>query len=411
MFSKKKKRSSPKFGLLFLAVPHHHLSKFPDFAQIFHIAARKTMVLPKYFLLTARKILIFPKSSKLGGAIAPPAPPAGTAMYWNKPYSTFENQIELIRKLGVFVKENYVNRTMCTKSIHNIASSIRKKFMEDILISPCASLLLDGSTDISVSASVIVYMRYITEGTIVELFVGVVEPPNKTADGYITDLNSLSKRLRINLFNKGKMVGLATDGARTMLGCQGSVAAKLTKDIPHLIVIHCVAHRLQLAVLDSLNAVPFMQKVEKTLRGLYIHILSFFTKALVTQKEVAATLEMQLLKLKDINAVRWVACKKQALQTFLKSWQAVVFQMQKNSNVGTSDTQKAKVLLRAICDFRFLNCCHFLYDFLSILRPLSATFQRENLMLTEIKPSVNHSISLLSHLEKKPGRNGEYFFV
>ena len=63
---KKKKRSSPKFGLLFLAVPHHHLSKFPDFAQIFHIPARKTMVLPKYFLLTAQKILILPKSSKLG---------------------------------------------------------------------------------------------------------------------------------------------------------------------------------------------------------------------------------------------------------------------------------------------------------------------------------------------------------
>ena len=38
------------------------------------------MILPKYFLLTARKILIFPKSSKLGGAIAIPAPPAGTAM-------------------------------------------------------------------------------------------------------------------------------------------------------------------------------------------------------------------------------------------------------------------------------------------------------------------------------------------
>ena len=71
---KKKKRSSPKFGLLFFAVPHRHLSKFPDFAQIFRIAARKIMVLPKYFLLTARKILILPKSSKLGGAIAPLPP-------------------------------------------------------------------------------------------------------------------------------------------------------------------------------------------------------------------------------------------------------------------------------------------------------------------------------------------------
>ena len=63
---KKKKRSSPKFGLLFFAVPHRHLSKFPHFAQIFRIAARK--------------ILILPKSSKLGGAIPLPAPPAGTAM-------------------------------------------------------------------------------------------------------------------------------------------------------------------------------------------------------------------------------------------------------------------------------------------------------------------------------------------
>ena len=95
--------------------------------------------------------------------------------------------------------------------------------------------------------------------------------------------------------------------------------------------------------------------------------------------------------------MRWVASKEQALQAFLKSWQAVVFQLQKNSNVGTSDTQKEKVLLKAICDFRFLKYCHFLYDFLAVICPLSATIQRESLMLTEIKPSVNHAISFLSN--------------
>ena len=76
--------------------------------------------------------------------------------------------------------------------------------MEDILKSPCVSLLLDGSTDISVTASVIVYMRYITEGTVVESYVSVEELPNKTADGYITALNSLSEGLEINLLDKGK---------------------------------------------------------------------------------------------------------------------------------------------------------------------------------------------------------------
>ena len=269
-------------------------------------------------------------------------------------------------------------------------------------------LLLDGSTDISVTASVIVYIRYITEGTVAESYVGVEELPNETTDNYITALNSLSERLEINLFDKGKVVGLATDGARTMLGCHGGVAAKLTKDISHLVVIHCVVNRLQLAVLDSLKAVPFMQEVEKTLRGLYIYYHSS-PKRLSQLKEVAAALQMQLLKLKDINAVRWVASKQQALQAFLKSWQAVVLQLQKNSNVGTSDTQKAKVLLKAICNFRFLKYCHFFYDFLAVLCPLSAIFQRENLMFTEIKPLVNHTISLLSNLEKNPGKMESLF--
>ena len=85
------------------------------------------------------------------------------------------------------------------------------------------------------------------------------------------------------------MLGLATDGARTMLGCHGGVAAKLTKNIFHLVVIHCAAHKLQLALLDLLKAVPFMQEAEKTLRGLYIHYHSSPKRSLQL-KEVAAKL-------------------------------------------------------------------------------------------------------------------------
>ena len=118
--------------------------------------------------------------------------------YWNKPYSDLEKQIELIRKLAISVKEKYVNRTTCTKFIHYIASSTRKKLMEDISKSPCVSLLLDGSTDISVMASVIVYIRYITEGTIAESYVGVEELPNESADGYITSLSEFSLRMTGN---------------------------------------------------------------------------------------------------------------------------------------------------------------------------------------------------------------------
>ena len=140
-----------------------------------------------------------------------------------------------------------------------------------------------------------------------------------------------------------------------------------------------------------------------------IHTLSFFTKALITAKRSCSSFTNAVAKTKRHQCCEMVASKEQALQAFLKSWQAVVFQLQKNSNVGTSDTQKVKVLLRAICNFKFLKYCHFLYDFLAVLRPLSATFQRENLMFTEIKPSVNHAISLLSNLEKNLGEMESLF--
>ena len=75
MFAKKKRGSSPKFDNYFL---HCRCPKFPDFAQIFHITARKILVLPKYFLVAARKNMILLKFWKLRGN-CPPAPPKGTA--------------------------------------------------------------------------------------------------------------------------------------------------------------------------------------------------------------------------------------------------------------------------------------------------------------------------------------------
>ena len=41
---------------LIFAVDQCQCPETPDFAQIFHIAARKIMLLPKYVLVTARKI-------------------------------------------------------------------------------------------------------------------------------------------------------------------------------------------------------------------------------------------------------------------------------------------------------------------------------------------------------------------
>ena len=41
------------------------------------------------------------------------------------------------------------------------------------------------------------------------------------------------------------MVALGTDGAAVMVGEVGGVFALLKHDIPHVIKVHCIAHRLE----------------------------------------------------------------------------------------------------------------------------------------------------------------------
>ena len=48
-----------------------------------------------------------------------------------------------------------------------------------------------------------------------------------------------------------RMVGLGTDGASVNMGCRGGLGVLLKEDIPYLVQIHCVAHKLELGVLDA----------------------------------------------------------------------------------------------------------------------------------------------------------------
>jgi hypothetical protein len=47
------------------------------------------------------------------------------------------------------------------------------------------------------------------------------------------------------------LVGIGTDGASNMLGKNNGLVATLKRDMPDLISTHCIAHKLNLAVLNS----------------------------------------------------------------------------------------------------------------------------------------------------------------
>ena len=55
---------------------------------------------------------------------------------------------------------------------------------------------------------------------------------------------------------KEKLVFFCADGAAVNMGKKTGAAAKLKEEIGHLLSIHCVAHRLELGMVDAIKAQP-----------------------------------------------------------------------------------------------------------------------------------------------------------
>ena len=61
------------------------------------------------------------------------------------------------------------------------------------------------------------------------------------------------------------LVGFGSNGASVNLGSKNGVAALLTNDVAHLVSVHCVAHRLELAANNVIKGHQIMSDIQNVL--------------------------------------------------------------------------------------------------------------------------------------------------
>ena len=113
----------------------------------------------------------------------------------------------------------------------------------------------------------IVYIRILNEGKPINVFLGLMVVNSGTAEGIFQGLQTFFTELGIDN-SMSKLVGLGTDGACVNCSSRGGVGAIINKDIPHLIHIHCIAHKLELAVLEACKQVAYIEKFQTTIKSL-----------------------------------------------------------------------------------------------------------------------------------------------
>ena len=119
------------------------------------------------------------------------------------------------------------------------------------------SLQLDESTDVSISADLLAFIRYEFDGTICEDFLFCQSLPTHTTGGCI--FNSLNNFITANEIGWSKCVGVSTDGAPAMTGKYKGLEAKIQAIVPDVKWTHCCIHR------ESLAAKKMPGKLKSTL--------------------------------------------------------------------------------------------------------------------------------------------------
>lgn len=241
-------------------------------------------------------------------------------------------------------------------------------------------------------------------------YVAVVELKNADANGVIASINT--GMVEFGLENwKSQTVDFGSDGASVYVGRLNGVVAKLRVEIPWLLGVHCIAHRLELSVLDALKDEEQLNNVQETLQGLYKHY-HYSPKALRELKELAQVLDEKINTPVNLRGTRWLPHISRALTVMMKSFSVIYAHLENTISENTSSVEmrgRARKTLNVLSNFRNLLFIHLMLDVLAVLKALSLLFQRDNIVISAAKDGLYSTELQLRAMIARPGKNLLHF--
>ena len=220
--------------------------------------------------------------------------------------------------------QSYNNSEYATTIVYYIQQSEADKIREQLTSTSFLTILSDGSTDSAVMEQEMVFARFVTEGGQVEVkFLGVKDCEKANAAGIFQAIKSaVTTFLDWDIF-LAKLVALGCDGASVMVGQKNGVSKLLKDEQPCMVTIHCFAHRLELAMKDSVKKCKLYDKVVRVLlMGLYyFYHNSPLNRSMLKRSFTSLTLKAVLPT--RVGGTRWVGHTVRALTNYIRGYPAV----------------------------------------------------------------------------------------
>lgn len=316
--------------------------------------------------------------------------------------------IELLERLGLEEMRHFKHRSRA--SIREIflflGKAVKNRVITDAASSDAFGCLADEVTDISVLQQFVVFVKYVnSSGKPQTDFLHTQHITNgATGEELAKCLKNIVQECQMEL---KKMKSCVTDGAGAMIGRHNGMAAIIKRDVPDLINIHCVCHRLALACADASKELSYIKKVE----GLLLQVWKFYeyspkktAKFAIVQgqllnllpKEQLSEAKKHMKKAKKAVASRWLSFDASVgamIQEFIAHLQTFEF-------FKEEDATACGLLTQTRCH-KFIGALYMLKEVLASLAVLSKTLQQGELSFAGLPPAVSYCLAKVDDVLKR----------
>ena len=160
-----------------------------------------------------------------------------------------------------------------------------------------------------------------------------------------------------------------------MCGQINGVVGLLKKDIPELLGIHCMAHRINLVSGDILDEFPDLKLIDSILYNIH----KLFKKSTKKLQILNDYERQQIKKFKKVikpTQIRWFSLYN-AILRIIDIWKPLIEALKEICDFDVS----AKGVLESLMSFKVIFLLHFLADLLSLLNNLNLTFQQNTVVI------------------------------
>lgn len=280
-------------------------------------------------------------------------------------FSKFPGLCDLMEKNGVTVGQNYRNRQACTGFVTGASDTLKAQTSQAVEKSRFVSILCDGATDKAIIEQEIIYIRYVDEhGKLCTKLADIVDLEKGDAQGVKTGVIQAVDSIGLTVETLSqKLVGINTDGASVNMGKKGGAIRLLMDEVnqhlttacdPYMMVVHCIAHNLELAVCDTKKGCHYLARFEETLKGIF-KFYYYSPKKRRELYEIAVVLDKEVKHYGGVQQVRWVASQQRALKSLLDNYEVTVVHLEEIASKRGEDAARAKGYIQELKTERYNN--------------------------------------------------------